>query len=102
MTGESDVICERIQTQRPVYAFLIEAKKGGMETIRLKYTHNGMLYLLSVSVTINFAQDLKLEENQLIQFSQDEEGFTFEANSVVNYCFFLVNQLMNPLRPLGN
>ena len=40
-----------------------------------------MLYLLIGSVTVNSSNKMKLNENQLVQFNQDGEGFTLEANS---------------------
>ena len=71
----------KIATQTPVNAFLIDAKAGGKQTINFDSSHQGMLYLLNGKVKVNDSETLELNENQLIQFHQDGEGFTLEAEA---------------------
>lgn len=80
IAGELNELHGRIQTQTSVNAFMIEAKAGGRQTIAFPNTHQSLLYLLKGAVTVNGSQTLELNENQLIQFNQDGEGFTLEAN----------------------
>jgi len=70
-----------IITQSDVNAFMIEAKAGGNETISFPITQQGMLYLLKGKVKVNGETTLELDKNQLIQFHQDGEGFTIEAET---------------------
>ena len=81
ITGELDATYGSIGTQTPVNTFMIEAKSRGKQTIQFSKEHQGMLYLLKGSVIINDLETLELNENQLIQFNQDGEGFTLEASS---------------------
>lgn len=69
----------RITTQTSVNAFMIQAESGGKETISFDSSHQGMLYLLKGKVRINNSEVLELNENQLVQFNQDGEGFILEA-----------------------
>ena len=69
----------KIVTQTAVNAIMIEAKAGGKETIQFPSSHQGMLYLLKGKVTVNDTKTLELNEQQLIYFNQDGDGFTIEA-----------------------
>ncbi|WP_111683045.1 pirin family protein [Winogradskyella tangerina] len=71
----------KIVTQTAVNAFMIEAKQGGVETINFQSSHQGMLYLLKGTVKINDQVTLSLNEDQLVYFHQDGDGFTLEAQS---------------------
>lgn len=101
VAGESDGVFGRILTQTPVNAFVIEAEKGGMETIKFPSTHNGMLYLFTGSVTVNSSKELKLNENQLVQFNRDGEGFTLEANSDSKLLFLSGEPINEPVASYG-
>ncbi|WP_142786449.1 pirin family protein [Changchengzhania lutea] len=66
----------RIQTQTEVNAFVIDVKKGGKHSINISKNHQSMLYLIRGNVMVNDSVFLELDENQLIQFNQDGEGFS--------------------------
>ncbi len=80
ITGELDSTFGRIATQTSVNAFMIEAKEGGVQTISFSNSHQGMLYLLKGNVKVNGTDVLELNEDQFIQFNQDGQGFSIEAN----------------------
>ena len=79
IAGELQNMYGKIATQTPVNAFTIEAKAEGVESLKFDSTHSGMLYLLKGKVSINDSDILELNQNQLIQFDQDGEGFNIEA-----------------------
>nr|WP_321235581.1 pirin family protein [uncultured Psychroserpens sp.] len=81
VAGEFQNTYGKIGTQTPVNAFLITAKAGGKQTINFDSSHQGMLYLLKGKVNVNDSEILELDENQLIQFHQDGDGFTLESES---------------------
>lgn len=81
VTGNLNGKYGRISTQTPVNAFMIAAQTGGNETISYSKTQQGMLYLLKGKVKVNGETTLELDKNQLVQFNQDGEGFTLEAES---------------------
>ena len=81
VAGELDGEYGRILTQTPVNAFMISAKRRGKQSIPFSNTHNGLLYLLKGKVTVNDTETLALNENQLIQFNQDGEGISIEAEA---------------------
>jgi redox-sensitive bicupin YhaK (pirin superfamily) len=81
VTGNLNGKYGRISTQTPVNAFIIAAQTGGNETISYSKTQQGMLYLLKGKVKVNGETTLELDKNQLVQFNQDGEGFTLEAES---------------------
>ena len=71
----------KIKTQTSVNAFMIEAKEGGKENIHFSNSHQGLLYLLKGKVKVNGNVTLELNDDQLIYFNQDGDGFTLEAES---------------------
>ena len=79
VAGEINDTYGRIATQTPVNAFLIEAKAHGIESIKFPSSHQGMLYLLKGKAMVNGETTLELDKNQMIQFNQDGEGFTIDA-----------------------
>ncbi|WP_104733901.1 pirin family protein [Hanstruepera ponticola] len=79
IAGELQNMYGKIATQTPVNAFTIEAKAEGVESLKFDSTHSGMLYLLKGKVSINYSDILELNQNQLIQFDQDGDGFNIEA-----------------------
>jgi redox-sensitive bicupin YhaK (pirin superfamily) len=79
IAGQLNSTFGRIATQTPVNAFMIEAKSGGSQTISFPQSHQGLLYLLKGKAKVNDSETLELNENHLIQFHQDGEGFTLEA-----------------------
>jgi redox-sensitive bicupin YhaK (pirin superfamily) len=64
----------RIQTQTAVNAFIIDVEAGGEQFIEYSNLHKSLIYLLKGSVVINNSENLKLNENQLIEFNQDGNG----------------------------
>jgi redox-sensitive bicupin YhaK (pirin superfamily) len=81
VAGELQKTYGRIGTQTAVNAFMINAKAGGKQAIEFDASHQGILYLLKGNVNVNNSEILELNENQLIQFHQDGEGFTIEAEA---------------------
>ncbi len=79
IAGELNRMFGRITTQTSVNAFMINAQSGGTQTLSFSDLHQGMLYLLKGKVNVNNTETLELNQNQLIQFNQDGEGFTIEA-----------------------
>ncbi|AXT19890.1 pirin family protein [Flavobacteriaceae bacterium AU392] len=71
----------KILTQTPVNAFMIDVEEEGKHFIELNNTHHNMLYLLNGSVIINDSVILEKDSKQLIEFSQDGEGFSIKGNS---------------------
>nr|WP_321245534.1 pirin family protein [uncultured Psychroserpens sp.] len=81
IAGSLDNFYGKIGTQTPVNAFMIDAKAGGRHTINFDSKQQGMLYLLSGKVTINATEILELDKNQLLEFNQDGDGFSIEAET---------------------
>lgn len=80
VAGELDGIYGRIATQTPVNAFVIDVEEGGTTEIAIPNTHQSLLYLLKGDVTINGSTNLQYNEDQLIWFDQDGEGFELKGN----------------------
>tara|TARA_B100000809_G_C15129172_1_gene527621 strand:- start:1877 stop:2749 length:873 start_codon:yes stop_codon:yes gene_type:complete len=81
IAGTLDNSFGRIATQTPVNAFMIDAKAGGQQTINFKSAQQGLLYLLNGKVVINTSEILELDKNQLLEFNQDGDGFSIEAQT---------------------
>ena len=79
ITGELNETYGRIATQTPVNAFMIEAKAGGSQSISFSSTHQGLLYLLKGKAKVNGLTTLELNKNQFVQFNQDGDHFSIEA-----------------------
>lgn len=79
IAGELEGVYGRIKTQTPVNAFMITVEAGGSYTIKVPNSHQSSVYLLKGDVLINDSKTLKLNENQLIQFNQDGEGFSIKG-----------------------
>jgi redox-sensitive bicupin YhaK (pirin superfamily) len=79
IAGQFNETYGRIATQTAVNAFMIEAKIGGKQTINFDSSQQGLLYLLKGKAIVNGSTTLELDKNQMIQFSQDGEGFSIEA-----------------------
>ena len=69
-----------IKTQTSVNAFMIDVEASGQHHFKIDNEHQSMLYLLNGNITVN--NDIKLveNENQLVEFHQDGDGFKIEAN----------------------
>ena len=79
IAGELEGVYGCIKTQTPVNAFMITVEAGGSYTIKVPNSHQSSVYLLKGDVLINDSETLKLNENQLIQFNQDGEGFSIKG-----------------------
>jgi redox-sensitive bicupin YhaK (pirin superfamily) len=79
ITGELNETYGRIATQTPVNAFMIEAKAGGSQSISFSSIHQGLLYLLKGKAKVNGLATLELNKNQLVQFNQDGDHLSIEA-----------------------
>ncbi|RNC87251.1 MAG: pirin family protein [Winogradskyella sp.] len=79
VAGELQSTYGKIGTQTPVNAFIIDAKANGVDDIVFSSKHQGLLYLIKGRVTINGTTSLELNENQLVEFNQDGDGFNIEA-----------------------
>jgi len=87
IVGELQGIHGRIQTQTPVNAYMIDIEKGGSITIDIPKSHQFMVYLLKGNVLINNLNILQLNENQIIQFNQDGEGFSIKGHEISKLLF---------------
>ena len=70
----------KIATQTSVNAYLIDVEEGGEHQINLQNNHQSLIYLLNGHVTIN-DEILKKDENQLIEFNQDGDGFSVKGKT---------------------
>ena len=94
IAGELEGVFGRIQTQTEVNAFMIDIEKGGNCNIKVPNAHQSMVYLLKGDVLINNSENLKLNENQLIQFNQDGDGFSIKGDQN-SKLLFLSGQPLN-------
>ena len=101
IAGELNQICGKIATQTPVNTFMIEAKEGGEQTISFPDSHQGMLYLLKGKVKVNGARTLELNKNQMIQFNQDGDHFTIEADEKSLLLFLSGEPFNEPVSTYG-
>ena len=63
--------------------------------------HQGLLYLLRGSTIINTETLLEVDNNQIIQFGQDGEGFTIEAESDSILLFLSGEPIDEPVSTYG-
>ncbi|MDO5972100.1 pirin family protein [Flavivirga aquimarina] len=77
----------KISTQTVVNAYMIAIETGGEYFAEVPKSHQSMLYLLNGDVTVNGSENLKLDENQLIQFNQDGNGFSIKGNDTSKLLF---------------
>ncbi len=81
IAGELEETYGRIATQTAVNAFMITATEGGFYEIAVPKDHQALLYLIKGEVKVNGTTDLKLNDNQLLWFEQDGEGFSIETTT---------------------
>ena len=79
IAGELDGVFGRIKTQTSVNAFIVSVEAGGDFFVNVPNSHQSTIYLLKGDVMINNSESLKLNENQLIEFKQDGEGFSIKG-----------------------
>ncbi|MDO5987973.1 pirin family protein [Flavivirga amylovorans] len=87
IAGELESNYGKIGTQTVVNVYMIDIEEGGEHFIEVSKTHQSMLYLLHGDVTVNDSESLKLNENQLIQFNQDGNGFSIKGHNTSKILF---------------
>jgi redox-sensitive bicupin YhaK (pirin superfamily) len=70
----------RIATQTSVNVYMIDVEEGGEHAFSISKDHQSLLYLLNGNVNVN-TENLAQDENQLIEFNQDGEGFQLRGNA---------------------
>lgn len=70
----------KIATQTSVNAFMIAVEKEGYYEFKIPKEHQSLIYLLNGDVVVNSKEQLVKDENQLIEFHQDGEGFSIKGN----------------------
>ena len=70
----------KIISQTSVNVYIIDIEDEGEFAIQISKEHQSLLYLLNGNVEVNDAS-LSLNENQLIEFNQDGEGFKFKGKA---------------------
>ncbi len=101
IAGELNETYGRIATQTPVNAFMIEAKAGGSQTISFSKSHQGLLYLLKGKAKVNGLTTLELDKNQFIQFHQDGDHFSIEADENSLLLFMSGEPFKEPVATYG-
>lgn len=81
IAGKLNEVYGKIQTQTEVNAFMIQIEENGEHHFPVPKSHQSMLYLLNGDVFVNDTIELKKDDNQLIQFKQNGEGFSIKGVS---------------------
>ena len=101
IAGEMHNTFGKIGTQTPVNAFMIEAKAGGQQVINYADSHQGLLYLIKGKVKVNDVEFIELDKNQLMEFNQDGEGFSIEAEQDSLLLFLSGEPIKEPVATYG-
>lgn len=70
----------KITSQTSVNVYIIDIEYEGEFAIQISKEHQSLLYLLNGNVEVNDVS-LRLNENQLIEFNQDGEGFKLKGKA---------------------
>jgi len=81
IAGSLDGKTGKISTQSTVNVYMIDLEEGGEHTITISNEHQSLVYLLNGHVTVNDSEEMLVNENQLITFKQNGEGFKIRANT---------------------
>jgi hypothetical protein len=81
IAGSLDGKTGKISTQSTVNVYMIDLEEGGEHTITISNEHQSLVYLLNGHVTVNDSEEMLVNENQLITFKQNGEGFKTRANT---------------------
>ena len=79
IAGELDGTNGRIGTQTAVNAYIIDVEDGGEFDLKVPKEQQSLVYLLNGKVSINDSIDLEINENQMVWFEQDGEGFSIKG-----------------------
>ena len=101
IAGELNGTYGRIATQTAVNAFMIKAEAGGVEAITFSNEQQGILYLLKGKAKVNASTILELDKNQFIQFNQDGDGFSIEADENSLFLFMSGEPFNEPVSTYG-
>ncbi|MBC3759050.1 pirin family protein [Hyunsoonleella sp. SJ7] len=101
IAGELNGFYGRIQTQTSVNAFMIDVEADGNFEVNVPNSHQSLLYLLKGDITVNNSEILKLNENQLVQFNQDGEGFSIQGNADSKLLFLSGEPFNEPISTYG-
>ena len=92
---------QTIKIQTAVNVYIIDIEADGSFEMAVPETHQSTIYLLKGDVTINGSEQLKLNENQLIQFNQDGTGFSIEGNATSKLLFLSGEPFNEPVTTYG-
>jgi hypothetical protein len=81
IAGKLDGVEGKIITQTSVNAFMMDTEVGGTLHIKVPVAHQSMVYLLEGEVSINNSVILKANDDQLVWFEQDGDGFAVKGNA---------------------
>jgi len=70
----------KIATQISVNAYMITLEENGYHEIEINKEHQSLIYLINGKVSINGQEILEQDADQLVEFHQDGDGFSIEAN----------------------
>jgi hypothetical protein len=79
IAGEVSGTKGQIETQIPLNILMIDADKDGETFLPIQQDHQAMIYLIHGEVSVNGSKTLKKDENQMITFKTDGNGFTISA-----------------------
>ena len=79
IAGELDGTNGRIGTKTAVNAYMIDVEDGGEFNLKVPKEQQSLVYLLNGKVSINDSVDLEINENQMVWFEQDGEGFSIKG-----------------------
>ena len=91
----------KISTQTSVNAFMIDIEENGFYEIEVPQEHQSLVYLLNGKVTINEDMILKKDNNQLIEFHQNGEGFSIRGNEKSKLLFLSGTPLKEKVASYG-
>lgn len=81
VAGELHGTNGRIATQTSVNAYMIDVEQDGFFNLEVPMSHQSLVYLLDGDVEINGTVTMKKNENQLVWFHQDGNGFSIKGKA---------------------
>ena len=95
IAGELDTTYGRIATQTSVNAFTIDVEEGGFYNLEVPKNHQGFVYLIKGGVEINQDVNLEFNNDQLVWFHQDGDGFSIKGIAENSKLLFLSGTPIN-------